>query len=94
MFIFEDIDCPLCNGKIEVVVENNKIVSHGICPTCDETFSSERLQFTTDCQAMEAEFMFDLGVEELDHALDLFNQVDIEVDDFYYQLAWHIGRAI
>jgi hypothetical protein len=78
--IFESIDCPLCSGEIRVVVEENKIVSHGICPTCDETFSSERLQFTVDCLTMEEEFMVGLEEERL------LDTVEIEVIDFYYKL--------
>lgn len=80
MLIFEDIDCPLCSGEIKVVVEKDKIVSHGICPTCDETFSSERLQFTVDCQTMEEDFIETLETERV------LNTVEIEVIDFYYKL--------
>jgi uncharacterized protein YbaR (Trm112 family) len=61
MFIFETIDCPSCSGKIAVVVENNVITSHGICPGCDKTFSAERLQFTNDVKAMEDQFMAELS---------------------------------
>ncbi len=82
MMIFEDIDCPLCSGTIKVVVEENKIVSHGICPTCDETFSSERLQFTVECQAMEDQFM-ELISPEL---YDVVEVIEYEVNDFYARL--------
>lgn len=60
MLIFksEYIDCPLCDGKIIVIVENDRITSHGICHECDHTFSAERLQFTETCKRMEEEFMY------------------------------------
>lgn len=57
MLIFETIGCPMCSGKIAVVVENNVITSHGVCPGCDNAFSAERLMFTEKCKAFEDEFM-------------------------------------
>ncbi len=80
MLIFEKIDCPLCPGQIQVIVENNRITSHGLCPNCDQAFSAERLQFAQDCGALEEEFMYE-------HQEDmLFDTVDIELADFYYRL--------
>jgi hypothetical protein len=93
MMIFEDIECPLCPDTIKVIIEENKIVSHGVCPTCDNTFSAERLQFVEECQAMEDEFMNLLSPDvpedeylyHLNPALTLID-VDIEVEDFYNRL--------
>jgi hypothetical protein len=82
MLIFEDIECPVCPDKIKVIIEDNKITSHGICPTCDNTFSSERLQFTLDVQAMEDQFMELLSAEPN----DLITAVEYEVNDFYARL--------
>lgn len=93
MLIFEDIECPLCPDKIKVIIEQNKIVSHGVCPTCDNTFSAERLQFTEFCRMREDEFMDVMDPDnhpdmyyELDPALTLI-EVDNEVNDFYARLA-------
>ena len=83
MLIFEDIECPVCPSKIKVIIEQNKVVSHGLCPTCDNTFSAERLQFTQDCQAMEDEFMDLLDPEP---APDVVEVIEYEVNDFYGQL--------
>ncbi len=83
MLIFEDIECPLCPDKIKVIVEDNKITSHGICATCDQTFSAERLQFTQDVQTMEDQFMDLLSPEPYLSILDL---IDYEVNDFYGRL--------
>jgi len=83
MLIFEKIDCPLCPGKIQVIVENNKITSHGLCPKCDQAFSAEHLQFATDCQTMEDQFMDHLSPEPYLSILDL---IDYEVNDFYGRL--------
>ncbi len=83
MLIFEMIDCPLCPSKIQVIVENNKITSHGLCPNCDQTFSAEHLQFTQDAQAMEDDFMELLSPEPYLSMLDL---IDYEVNDFYGRL--------
>lgn len=89
MFVFESIDCPTCSGKIRVVVENNKIVSHGICPNCDQAFSAERLQFVEDCQVMEDEFMDlfdtetpgDLYLYGEDHGLPCHPELNIHTCD-------------
>lgn len=83
MLIFEDIECPLCPDKIKVIVENNKITSHGVCPTCDQTFSAEHLQFAQDTQAMEDQFMEHLSPEPYP---DLVEIIEYEVNDFYGQL--------
>jgi hypothetical protein len=83
MFIFETIECPQCEGEIVVIVENNKITSHGMCGNCDQTFSAEHLQFTQDAQAMEDQFMEFLSPEPYLSILDL---IDYEVNDFYGQL--------
>ena len=83
MLIFETIECPVCPDKIVVIVENNKITSHGMCPTCDQTFSAEHLQFTVDTQDMEDQFMEYLSPEPYLPILDL---IDYEVNDFYSQL--------
>ncbi len=80
MIIFQQIDCPLCEGEIVVIIENNKITSHGVCPNCDQAFSAERLQFVQDCGAMEEEFMYQ---NQNDVLLDT---VDIELANFYHQL--------
>ena len=82
MLIFEDIECPLCSGKIKVIVEDNVITSHGVCPKCDNTFSAERLQFTQAVQAMEDQFMDLLSAEPN----DLILAVEYEVNDFYARL--------
>jgi C4-type Zn-finger protein len=81
MLIFEDIECPVCSDKIKVIVENNVITSHGVCPSCDNTFSAERLQFSEDCHAMEDEFMASRFLDD-----DVLFEVDTELADFYNQL--------
>lgn len=83
MLIFEQIECPLCPREIVVIVENNKITSHGICSNCDQTFSAEHLQFTVDAQAMEDQFMELLSPEPY---LDMLDLIDYEVNDFYGRL--------
>jgi len=83
MLIFEDIECPICPDKIKVIVENNVITSHGVCPTCDQAFSAEHLQFAQDMQAMEDQFMGLLSPEPYLSILDL---IDYEVNDFYGRL--------
>lgn len=82
MLIFETIDCPLCPGKIQVIVENNKITSHGLCPNCDQAFSAERLQFAESCKLMEDQFMEHLASEPY----DVVKAIEYEVNDFYARL--------
>lgn len=82
MLIFETIGCPTCSGKIAVIVEDNVITSHGVCPGCDNTFSAERLMFIEQCKAFEDEFMHEEHYDDV-----LLNTVDIELADFYYRLA-------
>jgi len=74
MKIIETVDCPLCDGEIAVIVEDNKITSHGVCGNCDSTHSAERLQFQEDAQEMEDQFM------RQEH---IFRQVDDEVMSFH-----------
>jgi len=74
MKIIETVDCPLCDGEIAVIVEDNKITSHGLCPKCDRPFSPDHLNFAQECRGYEDEFM----AEE-----SLFRIIENEIMDFY-----------
>lgn len=64
MKIIETISCPLCDGEIAVIVEDNKITSHGLCPKCDRPFSPEHLNFAQGCQVEE--LLFDIEMDVAD----------------------------
>lgn len=85
MLIFEDIRCPLCDrGKIRVVVENNKIVSHGICDKCERCFSAEHLNFAEEAKGYLDDFM------EQEYPIEnLLNEIDREVREFE-ELLWDV----
>jgi hypothetical protein len=100
MKIIETVDCPLCDSEIAVIVEDNKITSHGVCPKCDRSFSPERLTFTQECQAMETEFLETFFHEQDDfdlpchpewniHTCDdrIMCEADWEIGEFFYLLA-------
>ena len=72
MKIIEVIDCPLCDGKISVIVEDNKITSHGLCPKCDRPFSPDHLNFTQGCRLEE--LLFDIEVEVEDFYTQLLRK--------------------
>jgi hypothetical protein len=64
MKIIETVDCPLCDGKISVIVEDNKITSHGLCPKCDRPFAPDHLNFAPGCKVEE--LLFDIEMEVAD----------------------------
>lgn len=57
MIIFEDIDCPVCDGKVKVVMENNVITSHGVCDKCERHYSAEHLNFAETCKGYVEEYI-------------------------------------
>ncbi|MGD9381640.1 MAG: hypothetical protein PVI03_04275 [Candidatus Thorarchaeota archaeon] len=82
MHIVETINCPMnCGGQIAVIMEDNIITSHGVCPQCDRSFSAERLNFAHECMSYLNEYM-----EEEYPTEHLLNEVDREVTDFYQVL--------
>jgi hypothetical protein len=78
MKIIEVIDCPLCDGHIAVIVEDNKVTSHGVCPKCDRSYSPDHLNFAEECKALEDEYLF---------SLYKLSEVDVEIADFYHKLS-------
>ncbi len=91
MLIFETINCPTCSGKIAVIIEDNVITSHGVCPGCDNTFSAERLMFMEQCKAFEDEFMDlmlpchpELGIHTCGDSI--LCEAEWELGEFYHEL--------
>lgn len=84
MKIIEFVGCPLCDGKISVIVEDNRITSHGLCPKCDRPFSPEHLNFAEEAKGYVDKFM------EQEYPIEnLLNEIDREVREFY-SLVWDV----
>lgn len=84
--IIEVIDCPLCDGKISVIVEDNVITSHGICPKCDRPFSPDHMNFAQECRGYEDEFMAEEGLfRTIEDEIYAFNMLvwDVFFDELY-----------
>ena len=69
MQIIESVECPLCDGEISVIVEDNKITSHGLCPKCDKPFSPDHLNFAQGCRTEELLFDIEMEIRDFYHAV-------------------------